>query len=193
MNNINEKNEIYKIIKMLKLESLDFNIHDDLSVTFFESVCIDNMNLKHFPLTFNIVEGSFSCVNNRLTTLKGAPKEITGDFNCTSNFITSLKFMPIVLGDDEGINFDNNLVTNFNYLPNNLELNYLSCIKNPIKIEKFVHLIDKHVKHIDYIYTDFNQNGDLQNYLEIINSVKENTILNNTIFKNINNLKYKKL
>ena len=45
-------------------------------------------------LTGTVYEGSFSCTNNNLTSLEGAPREVKGDFNCSDNNLTSLEGAP---------------------------------------------------------------------------------------------------
>jgi hypothetical protein len=46
-----------------------------------------------------IVQGNFYCNDNRLTSLKGAPREVTGDFWCHFNSLTSLEGAPKKVGD----------------------------------------------------------------------------------------------
>lgn len=46
------------------------------------------------------VEGKFYCLNNRLTSLEGAPKEVGGDFVCGYNRLTSLEGAPEKVGGD---------------------------------------------------------------------------------------------
>jgi len=50
-------------------------------------------NLKKLPLIFNKVSGGFDCNENKLTTLKGCPKE-ADRFDCSRNPITSFKHSP---------------------------------------------------------------------------------------------------
>ena len=52
------------------------------------------MNLKELPLKFNKVNGKFYCTYNQLTTLKGAPKDVTLNFYCGSNLLTTLEGGP---------------------------------------------------------------------------------------------------
>jgi len=59
---------------------------------------------------FGRVSGYFSCYNNRLTTLEGAPKEVGGSFSCTGNRLTTLEGAPKVVGGDFWCN-DNRLTT----------------------------------------------------------------------------------
>ena len=45
-----------------------------------------------------IVEGSFLCQNNQLTSLEGAPQKVGGDFDCGYNQLTSLQGAPQEVG-----------------------------------------------------------------------------------------------
>ncbi|MBR1826012.1 MAG: hypothetical protein IJ770_05445 [Alphaproteobacteria bacterium] len=60
-----------------------------------------NKGLTELPdLSEVIVEGSFDCSKNKLTTLKGAPKEVGGDFKCFKNQLTTLEGAPNEVGGD---------------------------------------------------------------------------------------------
>jgi len=54
-------------------------------------------DLKQLPLTFNEVNGFFSCGNNILTTLEGCPIKVDGDFGCSRNKLTSLEHSPKIV------------------------------------------------------------------------------------------------
>ena len=43
---------------------------------------------------FGHVSGGFYCLNNKLTSLEGAPQSVGGDFYCSSNILTSLVGAP---------------------------------------------------------------------------------------------------
>ena len=52
-------------------------------------------NLQDFKgVRFGTVGRDFSCKNNQLTTLEGAPQEVGGDFSCAKNQLTSLVGAP---------------------------------------------------------------------------------------------------
>ena len=55
------------------------------------------------------VGGSFYCENNQLTTLEGAPQKVEGDFWCRDNQLTTLEGAPQKVG--WGLHFDNNPVS----------------------------------------------------------------------------------
>ena len=66
-----------------------------------------NLNLSYMNLTVlpevlkNVsVDGNFSCGNNKLTSLVGAPKSVGGNFWCSSNNLKSLTGAPTSVGGD---------------------------------------------------------------------------------------------
>ena len=63
---------------------------------------LQNMNLTVLPemLKDIIVDGSFYCGNNHLTTLKNCPKTVTGNFGCSVNNLISLDGAPKTVGGD---------------------------------------------------------------------------------------------
>ena len=79
--------------KLYLTELLDLS---DVEVTGYFT-CYDNdlTNLKGAPHT---VGGSLSCGNNYLTSLQGAPKTVGGWFYCYDNDLTSLKGAPETVG-----------------------------------------------------------------------------------------------
>jgi hypothetical protein len=57
-------------------------------------------NLQDFKgVRFGTVGRGFSCKNNQLTTLVGAPQSVGGDFNCHNNQLTTLVGAPQSVGD----------------------------------------------------------------------------------------------
>jgi hypothetical protein len=77
----------------------DYVINDDLTVDVKNSVHLSWRQLDVIPIQFGIIEGSFYCDNNELTTLKGAPKVIKLDFDCRNNYLTDLKGGPEITRD----------------------------------------------------------------------------------------------
>ncbi len=56
---------------------------------------LSRMELTELPDLSNvIIEGSFDCSQNHLTSLKGAPYKVKGFFACSSNNLPSLEFAP---------------------------------------------------------------------------------------------------
>lgn len=53
--------------------------------------------LTEFPsfIQFGTVKGNFFCDNNRLTTLKGSPIEVSKVFDCSDNRLVSLEGAPL--------------------------------------------------------------------------------------------------
>jgi len=54
--------------------------------------------------------GSFSCNNNQLTSLEGAPSHVGGSFSCSNNQLTSLEGAPSHVGDNFSC-YDNQLTS----------------------------------------------------------------------------------
>ena len=69
-----------------------------------DSVNFERMNLTQIPAKFKYVGGYFSCSNNRLTSLQGAPQKVGGYFSCGGNFycdnnkLTTLEGAPQKVG-----------------------------------------------------------------------------------------------
>ena len=63
-------------------------------------VNLDNLFLTVLPewLSDVEVEGSFSCYDNKLTTLQGGPKTVGGGFYCYDNKLTTLQGAPKTVG-----------------------------------------------------------------------------------------------
>ena len=62
------------------------------------NVYLSNLHLTElFDLSDVEVTRSFSCSNNNLTNLKGAPHTVGGSFACTNNNLTSLEGCPITV------------------------------------------------------------------------------------------------
>lgn len=83
----------------LRLIGLGLTELPDLSKVRVEGdfVCRHNKltSLKGSPKE---VKGDFDCQNNQLTSLEGAPEEVKGDFDCNNNKLTSLKGAPKKVG-----------------------------------------------------------------------------------------------
>ena len=63
------------------------------------NVYLSNLHLTElFDLSDVEVTRSFSCSNNNLTNLKGAPHTVGGSFACTNNNLTSLEGAPHTVG-----------------------------------------------------------------------------------------------
>lgn len=125
-----------------------YKINDDLTVDIPGNVWLQDLQLKEFPFQFNVVGGNFSCSNNKLTSLLGAPRTVGGNFHCDNNQLTNLEGGPKFVGGSfscqnnkltslQGApkiissNFfcHNNSLLNLDYLPNIEQ--FLYCENNP--------------------------------------------------------------
>ena len=79
-------------------------------------------------IRFGKVSGYFYCSDNKLTTLKGAPKEVSGSFYCSNNNLTTLEGAPQYVKGSFTCN-DNNLVS-LEGAPNEVCGNFC-CYNNP--------------------------------------------------------------
>ena len=69
-----------------------FAVGDDVN----RHLCIIDRKGNHIENA--IIEGNFDCSSMNLTSLEGAPREVSGYFNCSSNNLTSLVGAPIEVG-----------------------------------------------------------------------------------------------
>lgn len=74
----------------------DYTINNDLTVDVDGDVNLFSKNLTHIPIQFGAVK-NFFIINNKLTSLVGAPFEVDGYFYCQNNQLTSLKGAPQVV------------------------------------------------------------------------------------------------
>ena len=63
-------------------------------------VDLDGLNLWKLPITFGYVKGSFTCIDNKLTNLEGAPEKVGDSFDCAYNELTNLIGAPEKVGND---------------------------------------------------------------------------------------------
>ena len=60
---------------------------------------LNNQNLTELPdFSGVVVNGSFYCAGNQLTSLQGAPANVSGNFHCFINQLTSLQGAPATVG-----------------------------------------------------------------------------------------------
>lgn len=79
-------------------------------------------------LTGKTYDGNIDCNRCHLTSLKGAPKEVTGYFMCTENRLTSLEGCPEIVGDDF-LCCDNKLLTSLEHGPKFVGGDMYDCSK----------------------------------------------------------------
>ena len=75
------------------------------------------------------VGGNFDCDHNQLTSLTGAPKEVGGNFNCADNQLTSLTGAPKEVGGN--FNCDRNQLTSLTGAPKHVGGNF-NCADNQL-------------------------------------------------------------
>ena len=81
-------------------------------------------------IKFGTVTGIFSCDNNDLKTLEGAPRVVERGFGCSTNRLTSLKGGPERVGEDFYCN--NNNLTDLTGSPDYVGGSF-ACIGNPLE------------------------------------------------------------
>jgi hypothetical protein len=71
-----------------------YTIQSDGTVDVKGNVNLNKTNLTKLPVKFGRVTGYFSCSDNQLTSLEGAPQSVGNYFYCSNNKLTSLKGAP---------------------------------------------------------------------------------------------------
>jgi hypothetical protein len=106
-----------------------FKINKNNTVSSKEDVDLFKKQLEKIPIQFSIVDGTFDCGSNLLTSLKGSPKKVWKNFDCSYNFLTSLEYAPIKVWR----NFDcnNNELLTLRGSPKVIG-NYLHCGNNKL-------------------------------------------------------------
>ena len=88
-------NLVQKQIIKNKLKSFNlyagYEITDDLVVNFKSDLKLNGFNLKKIPFKIGIVNGDFSCSENKLKNLINGPKFVEGNYYCDNNRLTSLE------------------------------------------------------------------------------------------------------
>ncbi len=82
----------------------NYKINSDGSVDVYQDVDLVTYQITEFKIKFGIVEGNFNCTLNKLTSLEGAPSEVTGYFYCGGNDFTSLEGCPSKVGGNFACN-----------------------------------------------------------------------------------------
>ena len=119
--------EIHTICEKYNIKK--YSINPDGSIDVDGNVNLIKMNLSEIPLKFNKVSGYFNCSYNKLTSLKGSPKEVESFFTCYDNKINDLKYAPNRIGGW----FDGS-VNNLKNLKNSPTcVNLFFCEGNPLE------------------------------------------------------------
>lgn len=85
----------------ITVNKIDQNNYEDYIGQFVNvngSVHLNSMDLIELPIKFGTVGGDFYCYDNKLTSLKGAPKVVGKDFYCSYNKLTTLNDAPEEVG-----------------------------------------------------------------------------------------------
>ena len=128
-------------------------------------VDIDDLGLTKLPVKFGTVSGDFTCYNNKLTSLEGAPKKVDADFICSYNELTSLKGAPQYIGRD--FECYNNKLTSLEGAPQKVG-GYFICSANnltslvgaPQKVGGDFYCSDNQLDNEDYEWLE--QNSDMK-------------------------------
>jgi hypothetical protein len=75
-----------------------YTIQSDGTVDVKGNVNLNKTNLTKLPVKFGRVTGYFSCSDNQLTSLEGAPQLVSGGFYCYYNQLSSLEGAPQSVG-----------------------------------------------------------------------------------------------
>ena len=83
-----------------KQDGVTYNFYDlPKGFVLTGSIRFSGKDLTELPdLSEVIIEGYFDCSDNKLTSLKGAPKKVGGNFLCFGNNLTSLEGAPQEVG-----------------------------------------------------------------------------------------------
>jgi hypothetical protein len=129
-----------KIIKIEKIEEVDYFIFRNCNITSLEGLIPKKINkicdIAHNKLSslkgmeLYEVGGYFDCSNNQLTSLQGAPQKVGGHFDCSNNQLTSLQGAPQKVEGD----FDchNNQLTSLQGAPQKVGYGGFNCRNNQL-------------------------------------------------------------
>jgi hypothetical protein len=92
-------------------------------------------------------DDSFDCGGRELTSLEGAPKEVTGMFYCFENYLTTLKGAPSKIGNT--FSCRHNLLTSLDGAPSELGGGFF-CSDNNLTSLKGIHKIIKKMNGMFY-------------------------------------------
>ena len=90
-----------QLIKELeKFNIMNYTINSDGLIDINGDVFLHDVGLTEIPFSFGKVTGYFTCSNNKLTSLKGCPREVGGYFACSNNKLKDLIGGPQEVGRD---------------------------------------------------------------------------------------------
>jgi hypothetical protein len=97
--NIFEADEVFITVKG-DIDRNNYKEYIGKKVNVTGDVDLSALELTKLPITFGYVKGSFTCVDNNLTSLEGAPEKVGEAFACSYNKLTSLEGAPTKVGGD---------------------------------------------------------------------------------------------
>src|SRR5574344_1666499 len=153
LENQNPNNIDLKLLKKCVVGT--YNINDNGSVDVKGDVNLNRKNLTKIPFKFRNVSGYFSCGDNQLTSLEGAPNTVGRWFNCTNNQLTSLEGAPSSVGS----NFycSDNQLTSLEGAPSSVGGDF-DCTSNPnlpySELFKIVDNIKGNIYYNDFMVED---------------------------------------
>ena len=136
---LNDEQEISEFLTdSLGIDSDDFDINSDLSVTLHTDLNIDAVNglaIKRLPIKFKEIQGDVWINNCVIDSLIGLPAEINGSVILLNTRIKNLKFCPKLTGEESDLILQHN--RNLESLegcpveiPNNFDLSDNHAIKS---------------------------------------------------------------
>ena len=155
----------------------------------FSCGCNKLKSLEYCP---EVINGGFYCNDNKLTDLKYSPKFVTIGFDCSNNKLKSLKYVSEKIKGSFDCN--NNQLTSLKEFSNINLKGYLSFKDNKIKEEELVNF-NCNIENVKNIYSDFNEDGDKEEFLNKVNyykNIKEENELLKELSINRNNIKLNK-
>ena len=129
-NFIQSDSEIHKLCIEYGIEN--YTINNGL-VDVNGDVDLSSKNLTKLPIKFGVIIGYFSCDDNQLTSLEGAPQEVGGNFNCSHNQLTSLDGAPQEVGGR--FNCNNNQLTSLEGGPQEVGNTFDCSINNIYRLD----------------------------------------------------------
>lgn len=112
-----KKAEIKSILNYYDIYT--FTIQDDGSVDIDGKVDLSKKSLTKIPVKFGVVNGDFLCSDNKLKSLKGAPRIVMGNFDCGENKLTTLDGGPSTVSGNYWC--DDNELETFYGLPKSMQ------------------------------------------------------------------------
>ena len=187
-----------KIKKWLEeFEISQYTINDNLTVDVNDHVDISYCHLKKIPIQFGVINGSFNCSHNKLTTLKGAPFIVRGLFNCSFNLLKDLSYSP---KEAQNLICSNNKLTTLKGAPQDLVNMY--CEKNrltnlegaPAKIHNTLDVSDNEITSLTGVSKEIGHclsinKNTLSTLVELSNCMLEASLMaNNNQLTNLSGL-----